>query len=501
MQSSLFQPEKPAMRPLRPRQLDAIVQIREAIRQGHKRIVLQAPTGFGKTLTAAHIIGQALSKGSRPMFTVPAISLVEQTYKAFKAEGIHDIGILQAAHALTNLQAQVQVASVQTIIRRGIPEVDFALLDECHEQFDGLNEVLDSEAWNNKIVIGLSATPWAKGMGLRWTKLVIAGTIHDMIAEGHATPAVVYGPERNLDRASIKVQAGEFQEKAAAAAMSDVNIVGDVLKEWQEKSPREKTFAFCVNRDHARAQMEAFQDAGIPFGYIDANVPQEDRTRIFRQMRYGEIAGIASVGCLIRGVDEDVRCILDLQPTKSEMRHVQKWGRGVRCAEGKDVLVGLDHAGNNEALGLFTDIYHDHLDTRKPSDRGEAFKEDYKPAKPRKCPKCHSLIPAGLRACAVCKEKMPLNPGVTMIDGRLVEIKAGSKQAAKARQEDYSNLLWFARRHNLKDGFAAYRYRELHGDWPKGLRVRAKEPSDAVKARFNEQRKEYLAKKKEAVTA
>lgn len=503
MQDSLFEREKDSLsklRPLRPRQLEAIRSIREAIREGHKRIVLQAPTGFGKTLVSAHIIATALQKGSRPLFTCPAISLVDQTLTAFEREGIHDIGVMQAQHSRTNRDAAVQIASVQTLIRREFPDVDFMLLDEVHEVFDGLNEKLDAEENKNKIVIGLSATPWARGMGLRWTKLVIAGTINDMIAEGHATPAVVYGPEKDLDRGSVKVSKGEFEEASAAAAMSESSIIGDVLKEWQEKSPKEKTFAFCVNRDHAKAQMEAFHDAGIPFGYIDANTPQgtSDKERgtrkhVFAQMRNGEIAGIASVGCLIRGVDEDVRCILDLQPTKSEMRHVQKWGRGVRMAEGKSVLIGLDHAGNNAALGLFTDIFHDHLDTRKPGERAEAYKEDYKPAKPKKCGKCLNMIPPAARNCPVCKERVPLNSGVTVVDGRLVEIGSGPKKNTKVQQDFYSGLLWIARRSNRKDGWAAYVYKDKFGDWPKNLRVRGKQPTDEVHAFVKERQKGYHA--------
>lgn len=498
MTGSLFEREVDKldrMRPLRPRQLAATTSLRDAIRDGHKRIILQAPTGFGKTLTAAHIIAAALKKGSRPLFTCPAISLVDQTLAAFEREGIHDIGVIQAQHERTDYRAAVQIASVQTLIRRSCPEISFALVDEVHESWDKFDALLDSPSWKDKIVIGLSATPWAKGMGNRWTKLVIAGTINDMIAEGHACPAIVYGPETDLNRDALAVERGEFVDKSAGEAMSEASIIGDVLKEWKEKSPREKTFAFCVNRDHAKQQMDAFTDCGIPFGYIDALVDGDERKRIFAQMKYGEIAGIVSVGCLIRGVDQDVRCILDLQPTKSEIRHVQKWGRGVRTAPGKTVLIGLDHAGNNLALGLFSDIYHSELDCREPGERGDSYKDDAKPAKPRKCPKCHNLVPPGVRSCPSCSERLPLHSGVTMKDGRLVEI--GSKpKPNKEHQQWYSELISVARRSGYKEGWASYKFQEKFGIKPQGLKKRGKtETSEAVKVFVKEQRKLYLASK------
>jgi superfamily II DNA or RNA helicase len=479
----------------------ALTAVRQAIKDGHKRIMLQAPTGWGKTRWAAEVIAAALAKGTRPLFTAPAISLIDQTYESFRRQGIHDIGVMQAQHIHTNINASLQIASVQTLLRRKVPDVKLVLIDEAHEVFDGLTALLNSPEWADVIVIGLSATPWTKGLGFIFTKLIIADTIQGLIARGHACPAIVYGPEHDINRSELDVERGEFKDESSAKAMSNKEIIGDVLKEWQEKSPREKTFAFCVNRDHAKAQMDAFNDAGIPFGYIDATVDVPERKRIFAQMRYGEIAGICSVGCLIRGVDEDVRCILDLQPTKSEMRHVQKWGRGVRMADGKTHLLGLDHAGNNAALGLFTDIFHDTLDTRKPGERGEAYKEDYKPAKPRKCPKCHNLVPPGVRNCPSCSERLPLHSGVTVKEGRMVEIGSGPK-LNKEHQRWYSELLAAGRRAGYKDGWAAFKFQAKFGIMPTGLKPRGKrETSDEVKEFMKEQRKLYLASKRAETTA
>ena len=77
--------------------------------------MLQAPTGFGKTLTAAWIIQMALDKGKRVAFTVPALSLIDQTVAAFEAEGIACVGVMQGIHPRTDGDAPVQICSVQTL--------------------------------------------------------------------------------------------------------------------------------------------------------------------------------------------------------------------------------------------------------------------------------------------------------------------------------------------------------------------------------------------------
>jgi DNA repair protein RadD len=502
-QYSLYEHNTLNLRPLRPKQAAAIEAIRQAVKEGHRRIILQAPCAFGKTLTSAHIVASSMGKGKRPIFTAPAITLVEQTLKAFEYEGIRDIGVMQAQHDRTNWNAQLQIASVQTLIRRALPDVDLILIDEAHLVWKKLNERLDSEEWKNKVAIGLTATPWTKGMGLRWTKLIIAATTQEMIDDGHLSPFVVYVPDHNLNRAKLKVVAGEFQEKSASEAMSDSVIIGDVVKTWQEYSGGGKTFMFCVNRAHAKEQMKAFLDAGIPFGYIDALTPMDERTTIFRQMREGKIAGIASVGCLIQGVDEDCRTIIDAAPTRSLARHVQKIGRGLRIADGKDHCVILDHAGNTLALGMVTDINISELDHHKPGEKGEIDKEAKVP-KPRKCEKCHALIPPGKGVCPLCGTKVVMPSGVQNQDGDMV-LFSGGKQPKKKQETNrnqkqywYSELLGLAKERGYASKWADHRYKEKFGVWPNGLNAVPLFPSTRVR-RFDQDKRREWAKQREGV--
>ncbi len=491
-QRPLFQSENiPTLRPLRPRQDAAIQEIRQAVKDGHTRIIVQAPCGFGKTILAAHLVSSSLAKGRRPLFTCPAIVLVNQTLKSFENEGIEDIGVIQADHERTDYRCQMQIASVQTMIRRVLPEVDFVIIDEAHLSWEALYAKLDGEEWKDKIVIGLTATPWAKGMGLHWTKLIVAATIDELIGDGHLSPFTVYAPSKDLtpDLRGVKKVAGEFDETAAAAAVDKSPIVADVVKTWKEKADGLPTFLFAVNRAHAQHLQRELETFGVPCGYIDAYTDDYSRATTFQRFRSGEYKVIASVGCLIQGVDEDVRAIIDAAPTCSEIRHVQKIGRGLRTAIGKEKCLILDHAGNTLRLGMVTDIYHDTLDARKPGDRGEAYQDDRKPVKPKQCPACKMLVPVGKQKCPGCGGLM-LHNHVPTADGELVLFESGTARKPKGKkqeatndqkQEFYSGFLQIASERGHSEGWAAHAYREKFGVWPRGLSRDRIEPTFEVR--------------------
>lgn len=472
------------LRPLRPRQANAIEDLRQAIRDGHKRIIIQAPTGFGKTVLAAHIIAGALDKGKRPVFCAPAINLIDQTVRSLESQGITDIGVLQADHPRTNLYARTQVGSIQTLINRGIPKAHIVQVDEAHTSFAKFDAMLDSDEWKDVIVVGLSATPWTKGMGLRWTNLIVASTTKDLIEEGWLTPTVGYGPEKRFtpNVAGLKTKRdmngeSEYNQEQGAKLMLADEIVGNTVDMWLRYGTPDRNFLFAMNRKHAQVLQQAFIDKGIPWGYIDAFTSRDERAELFRKYRSFEIRGISSVGCLTTGVDEDVRCIIDCQITKNEKTHVQKGGRGIRTADGKTHLVYIDQAGNNERLGFFFDIHHDHLDMRSPQDKGEAYEGDKTIKPPKKCPQCGRLMESGTKSCS-CGHQEIAATDVEHVDGNLVQwglqpkVKKEKKSKVEAtqaeKQQFYAELLGYMEIHGKKPGMAYFKFKDKFGVFPNG---------------------------------
>jgi superfamily II DNA or RNA helicase len=330
-----------------------------------------------------------------------------------------------------------------------------------------------ADQWKDVVAIGMSATPWAQGMGLHWNHLVVGGTTRELVEEGYLTNMTVWvPPNAQIDRSKLHVRQGEFIE--AESSLEACKITGDVVDTWVQHGSVGKTLLFCVNRVHARDQQAAFAETGIRFEYIDAFTPAEERQRIFEQMRTGEIAGIASIGTLVEGLDEDVRCIIDAQPTKSVARHVQKLGRGIRTAEGKKRCVVLDHAGNVLTHGLPTEIHLAELDSRKPGEKRASVEDEHKAPVNRVCVKCGVIVAPGLIECPECGALMPRKrSAVRVSEGSLVAY--GSDPGDSGRED---RLMWYRSQRaiasrlqgqgRIKDplGWSAYRFKEKFGAWP-----------------------------------
>ncbi|MCA1298020.1 DEAD/DEAH box helicase [Stappia indica] len=474
---------------LRPHQVRAIEMLRSSLGKGNRRVVIQGPTGFGKTLVAAKIIERALGKGNRVIFTAPAVSLIDQTVAAFEAEGIEDIGVMQANHPRTNKDAAVQVASVQTLSRRQIPDAALMLVDECHMQFKAINDLLDKR--KDVFFAGLSATPWARGMGLRWQDLVIPTTISELIDDGYLSRFSVYGPDVP-DLSKVRSIGGDYAEDALEQVMGEAKLVGNVVENWLAHGENRPTLCFAVNRAHAALLHKEFSRAGVASAYVDGFTDRVEREYLGAKFREREIPVIVSVRTMTTGVDLPVSCLIDAAPKKSEMLHVQTIGRGLRVNDGTEDCVIFDHAGNSLRLGLVTDIHHDKLDATKPGEKREAVAGADKLPKP--CSKC-GVIASGL-VCTNCGHERQRIGDVETAEGRLVQITGKKVVPTKAeKQRFWSMALWLDGERCKAGKFALAMHRARFGEWPRGLDD-IKAPPDQAFLSYERSRRIAFAKSK-----
>jgi DNA repair protein RadD len=450
---------------LRPHQIHLLAEIDRALADGIRHIVVQAPTGFGKTLVGATLAKRNLDEGRRTLFTVPALALVDQTVERFAAEGLRDIGVIQAKHELTDWSRPVQIASVQTLMRRKtMPMADMVIIDEVHKKFDIYERWL-AGPWSHLPVIGLTATPWTKGLGKLFSKLIIGATTQQLIDTDYLSKFRAFAPA-SPDLTGVRTVAGDYRDDDLSKAMDKDMLVADVVDTWIARGKGRPTLCFAVNRVHAKHLQQKFIDAGVAAGYVDAYTEADERKEIKRQFHAGEIKVICNVGVLTTGVDWDVRCIILARPTKSEILYVQMIGRGLRTADGKSDCLILDHSDNHRRLGFVTDIHHDDLDDGKPRPKAEPKAAE---KLPKPCPKCTFLKPPKTLVCPACGfTPVPKNT-VTSRDGELVEMVSRSAAKQTTQQEliiFHAELRHIAEQRGYKTGWAAQQYKTRHGSFP-----------------------------------
>jgi superfamily II DNA or RNA helicase len=454
---------------LRDYQEDTIARLRLSLAGGKRRPVVMAPTGAGKTVIAADIVRMAREKGKRVIFTVPAISLIDQTVQRFWQNGIHEIGVMQGAHEMTDGRQPVQVCSVQTLARRTIPAADLVIVDECHLMFKLYDDWMRDPAWQGVPFVGLTATPWAKGMGAagRWDDLIICTTTENLIREGHLSDFKTFAPA-HPDLSKVGTVAGDYKLDELGAAMDKNSLVADIVSTWLEKGENRPTICFAVNRTHAANICNNFKAAGVSAEYMDAYTDLPERNAIVRRFANGDTKVICNVGVLTTGFDADVRCIILARPTKSEILYTQMIGRGLRTAHGKDHCLILDHSDTTLRLGFVTDIKHDRLDDGTPKRAAAAEKKE---KLPKECPKCTFLRPAKVRTCPSCGHTPEPRCEVVEQNGDLYELTRDKRVKVTEwtmdqKQAFYSELILHAKLRGYKRGWAYWAYKDKFGVGP-----------------------------------
>ncbi len=465
-------PEQHQPRELYDYQAAAIDNLRDALRQGKRRPILMSPTGSGKTKTAAKIVELAQAKGKRAIFTVPRISLVDQTIEAFAQDGVQDCGVIQASHILTDWSRPIQIASLQTLSRRSLPEADLVIVDEAHIRSQFLEKWMAMPEWSKVPFIGLSATPWSKGLGQHFDHLIVVATTQQMIDWGRLSPFRCFAPS-HPDLSGVKIIAGDYHEGQLSDRMNTEPLVADVVETWMKLGEGRPTLVFGVDRAHAKHLQERFIAAGIPCGYQDAHTDLTERKVIRDKFHRGEYRVVCNCETLTTGVDWDVRCLVLARPTRSHILYTQIVGRGLRTAPGKDHLILLDHSDTTSRLGFVTDIHFPCLDDGS----GRSEKAIHKEPLPKECPSCHYLRPPRVSVCPSCGFKPEPKSKVQEEEGELVELTKLQKKRNKngiielqgkqiGLADFFGQLKSVAAKKGYKPGWSAMKFKTATGVWP-----------------------------------
>lgn len=417
---------------LRPYQADAIESLRDHIRRGISRLVLCAGTGAGKTLTAGHLLKQASQKGTYALFIVDRVALVDQTSAVFDEYGIPH-GVIQGSHPRWAPREHVQVCSAQTLANRELPrKPGLIVVDECHTRYKGTLKYL--ERCPDAVKIGLTATPFTKGMGNEWDGVVNVIPTRKLIDDGFLIEPKMYVAKSPHDDELGTNSFGEFSDESAASA--GIRIVGDVVSEWVNKTTEHfggpaKTIVFSPTVEHGRELCDAFRSAGFNFqqiSYLDKN--EDERRAKITEFRRDDslIDGLVSCGVLTKGFDvPEVRVGISCKPYKKSLSsHMQEIGRVMRSLKdgSEKQAIWLCHSGNLErfANDMF-DVWDNgvgELDkaTKRDSEKRERSEKTFEKIV---CPECSGTMRGHI--CTACGWERPARSDVIVQEGELKEFR------------------------------------------------------------------------------
>ena len=471
---------------LRPYQAASIEGLRDGIRAGHKRQIMCAPTGAGKSVCAAFLIQEALNKFSKTYFIVDRLALLDQASSLFDSYEIPH-GVIQAGHWRWRPYERLQVCSAATLARRGLGEdLKLALIDECHIQSRTITAFIEKHP--DLVVIGLSATPFTKALGKVYSRVVSVTTTDKLIAEGWLVPVHQY-VATTVDMAGAKLKStGEWEE--AEMEKRGMTIVGDVVGEWEKRTLDTfggpvKTICFSATVAHGEELCRQWQDAGYNFqqiSYKDTN--DEKRRAIIEEFRREDssIVGLVSCEALSRGFDvTDIKFGVFCRPyRKSLSGWIQQLGRIMRPHAGKEFAIAHDHAGN--ALRFLRDTEEVFRDGVNDLDDGKrdslARKEPNTRQKEARLCSCGYLLPPNAVRCPACgKERLGKLSLVETVAGEMVSLSRGDAPKVPEYLRD-RDAVWRQLCHHAlerKRGdeekarkFALAQYRNLFGGWPMG---------------------------------
>jgi superfamily II DNA or RNA helicase len=468
---------------LREHQQEVVDKLREGFEQGHTRQLLYAPTGFGKTEVAMSIMQKVSEKFKKTAMVLDRIVLVDQTSIRLNKYGI-DHGVMQAGHWRKRPLERIQICSAQTLEKRKTAlDIDLLIIDECHIARKKTIEFMKA---NPQIkVIGLTATPFTKGLGDIYTHVVGASTTGDLIEKNWLVPLKVF-ISKEIDMSGAKKLAGEWS--ASEATKRGMQITGDIVGEWIKKThevfggPR-KTIVFCSGVDHGRDLVKQFADAGFNFvsiSYKEDDQYKKDMIEAFSQPDT-EIHGLIATDILTRGFDvTDVMIGVSARPfSKSFSSHVQQLGRVMRPHEGKTFGLWLDHSGNFLRFRDDWDqLYTEGVKKLEEGGSEKAKRElTEKEKKAAKCPECSAIWESKTNVCHNCGHIRQSLSTILHIHGELEELEQSNKKLRIASSQFYAELMYYGRLKGYKDGWAAIKYKEKFGVYPNGMNVEPKAPT------------------------
>ena len=332
----------------------------------NRSVMVQMPTGTGKTHIIAAVTKSFIDKGSYVWIIAHRRELVSQitdTVSRF-VEGKE--------------RTNVDVYSVQWLTRhlndvKTVPSL--IVIDEAHHAIAKTYSSI-IESFPKAKVMGLTATP-CRLNGHPFTDLfdvlLQSHPINWFIAEGYLSlyDYMSVKPDnedvRIINSLRKRGADGDFSMKEMSEKLDIRPSLERLCDTITRYAKGKKGIVYAIDIKHAEHIAELYRKNGIKAIAISSKTPDKDRNEILERFRNtqtggnkplkaGDIQVIVNVSLFDEGLDcPNVEFIQMARPTLSLSKYLQMVGRGLRVYDGKRYCLILDNVGNYRLFGLPSD--------------------------------------------------------------------------------------------------------------------------------------------------
>ena len=336
----------------------------------HRRFILKAPTGAGKTVLASEIVS-TFYPGRKILVLCHRLVLLEQLERALgEKHRVRKLEVTDVAPAFKDYDILLSTnMRAMELLENAISLADLIIVDEAHrvspngKSYKQIIRGFEIHGKPEAKFIGLTASPERRTgdqkdqLSLAFDAIIDCADIDTLIAEGILVPPV-YRPHfvHDLDLTGIDISSGDFPVATLAPAIVKSSMIDYALaayeKERKNVPPRPISAWFCPDVSVAEVTLAKLKASGVSAAIVTAKTPIKERMKLLDRHEVGDIEAMVSVGVLAEGWDNPhCNIIVHLRPTLSKVLWGQTVGRGLRAAPGKDKCIVIDVSSNWSTFG------------------------------------------------------------------------------------------------------------------------------------------------------
>jgi superfamily II DNA or RNA helicase len=360
----------------------------------HKRLILCATTGAGKTIMFSYMTLSAIQKNKKVLIITDRKELFSQSDGTLQKFGLKP-NLINPKNK--SLEGNLHVAMMQTIQRRlhlmdeFLNSLDLIIIDEAHKTiFDPLFGLLKDKTY----VIGATATPHREGKqkSLKefYNNIIQVIDTPELIELGKLSKCTTYGVKVNLK--GVKTKGGDYDEKSMADRFSEIKLFHGVIENYNRIAKGKKALVFASSLESSQELVNEMVLQGMNAKHVDCYM--SNREEVLDWFKNTDGAILSNYGILTTGFDEPtIECVILYRATKSLPLFLQMVGRGSRITKTKNEFILLDFGNNIRTHGFWEQERQWTLEKKEKKEGEAPIKE---------CPECGYLVYASVMECPEC---------------------------------------------------------------------------------------------------